>query len=221
MPVHRVQQGECLTTIAARYSAESWRALHDHPDNADLKKARPNPSILLPGDAVVVPEAGEEKFVECASGKLHRFKVKQALGGLRIVLRDAEGTPFGGKKYVITVGGREIEGVTNGEGLVEVDVPLSEEAATLRAWLYDDDDLDDPDIEYELLLGHLDPSTSLSGVHGRLQNLGFRVSPDGQPGDETKRAIQRFRDQHGITPEGEDLLDKTLCAALCAMHEGA
>ncbi len=221
MPLHRVQQGECLSTIAARYRAGSWQALHDHPDNAELKKARPNPNILLPGDEVFVPDDGEEKQVECATGKLHRFKLKQALAGLRVVLRDAEGNTFGGKKYVVAVGGREIEGVTDGDGLVEVEVPLGERAATLRAWLYEDDDPDDPDIEYELLLGHLDPAKSVTGVQERLRNLGFRVPDDGKLGEETARAIQRFRDQHALVPEGDELIDDALCDALCKSHGGA
>jgi hypothetical protein len=221
MPLHRVQQGECLSTIAARYRAKSWQTLHDHPDNAELKKARPNPNILLPGDEVRIPDELEEKLVPCATGKVHRFRVKQAMVGLRVVLKDAEGNVFGGKKYQVSVAGRSIEGVTDGDGLVEVEVPLGESAATLRAWLFEDDDPEDPDIEYDLLIGQLDPVVSVSGLQGRLKNLGFRVPLDGRLGEETARAIQRFRDRLGLVASGEELVDDALCQALSAEHGGA
>lgn len=221
VPFYRVAQGDCLSSIAARCRAGTWQDLYNHPNNAELKKSRPNPHILRPGDEVFIPDPGEEKKVECATGKMHRFHVKQPLADLRVVLRDAEGNPFGGKKYVVEVDGTKIEGKTADDGLVEVKVPLSASEATLSAWLYDGEDPEDPDVEYQLHLGHLDPHKTISGVQGRLRNLGFRVPIDGQLGEQTARAIQRFRDRYNLAPEGEDMIDDTLCEALCKAHLGA
>lgn len=39
MPVvHRVQQGECLESIAHRYGLMDWRVIFDHPDNEGLRE---------------------------------------------------------------------------------------------------------------------------------------------------------------------------------------
>ena len=76
MPIHVVKPGECFTRIAERYGFSDYKALYDHPDNADLKKKRPNPNVLHPGDRIVVPDK-EEKIIEgLATGKIHRFKWK-------------------------------------------------------------------------------------------------------------------------------------------------
>jgi hypothetical protein len=53
---HRVRQGECLASIAARHGLPSAEALFDHPDNAELKRRRKHPGVLSPGDVVKVPE---------------------------------------------------------------------------------------------------------------------------------------------------------------------
>ena len=53
---HRVTQGESITTIALRYGFRDPKAIYDHPDNAELKKKRPSPDILFPGDVVIIPD---------------------------------------------------------------------------------------------------------------------------------------------------------------------
>jgi len=39
--IHVVQQGECFSSIAARYGMKSWKELYEHPDNAELAKKWP------------------------------------------------------------------------------------------------------------------------------------------------------------------------------------
>ena len=63
MPVHTVEQGEHLSSIAAKYGFQKVATIWDHPDNAGLKSKRKNPHILLPGDKVVIPE-GERGFYD-------------------------------------------------------------------------------------------------------------------------------------------------------------
>lgn len=53
---HVVRQGECLSAIAKRYGFASYRIIYDHPDNAELRRARPNPNLLFPGDVIVIPD---------------------------------------------------------------------------------------------------------------------------------------------------------------------
>ena len=219
MPVHCVQQGECLSTIATRYGAGGWQALYDHPDNTDLRKTRPNPNILLPGDKVFVPEKGEPKRVDCSTEMLHRFTVKIPRAGLRVVLEDPDEKPLAGKKYVIKIGEKEIQGVTGADGLIETEVPLNECNASLSAWL-DAEDTNDPDFESELLIGHLDPVATVSGIQARLKNLGFHCDVDGVLGPQTNAAISRFREKNGMAADVEDPIDDALRDKLVELHEG-
>jgi N-acetylmuramoyl-L-alanine amidase len=220
MRVHRVQQGECLSTIAAHYRIGKWQELYNHGSNADLRKLRPNPNILFPGDEVFIPDLNNDKRVECSTGKSHRFTLNIPQTVLRIFLKDVDGEPFAHKKYIVHVGDKDIEGVTGPDGLVETEVPVGERTALLSVWLWDDDP-DDPDIEYELQLGHLDPARTIEGVQARLQNLGFRCTLDGVLGPQTAGAIGRFREKYKVPQEGEDLIDDALCDKLAELHEGA
>jgi len=219
MPVHRVQQGECLSTIAIRYGTGGWQALYDHPNNADLRKTRPNPNILLPGDKVFVPEKSESKGVDCGTEQRHRFTVKIPRTGLRVVLEDPDEKPLAGKKYVIKIGEKEIQGVTGADGLIHSEVPLNECAASLSAWLYAED-TDDPDFESDLLIGHLDPVSTVSGIQARLKNLGFHCDVDGVLGPQTKAAISRFRQKNGMATGAADPIDDALRDKLATLHEG-
>src|SRR5262245_14105552 len=112
MQVHRVQQGECLSTIAAHYRISRWQELYNHASNADLRKLRPNPNILFPGDEVIIPDLNNDKRVECSTGKSHRFTVNVPQTILRVFLKDPDGEPFANKKYIVQVGDKDIEGVT-------------------------------------------------------------------------------------------------------------
>ena len=54
--VHKVEPGESLYSIAHKYGIACWQSIYEHPDNADLRRRRPNPHVLHPGDEVRVPE---------------------------------------------------------------------------------------------------------------------------------------------------------------------
>jgi N-acetylmuramoyl-L-alanine amidase len=219
MPVHCVQQGECLSTIATRYGVGGWQTLYDHPGNADLRKTRPNPNVLFPGDNVFVPEKGEPKRVDCSTEKRHRFTVKIPSTSLRVVLEDPDEQPLAGKKYIIKIGEKEIHGVTGADGLIKTEVPLNECSASLSAWLYAED-TEEPDFESELLIGHLDPVSTVSGIQARLKNLGFYCDVDGDLGPQTEAAISRFREKNGMPTDVEDPVDDALRDKLVELHEG-
>ena len=75
MPNHTVKQGECLSSIAAKYGFGDWKALYDHPSNAALKKKRPNPHVLFPGDVVSIPEK-EKKQARVKTGQELKLTVR-------------------------------------------------------------------------------------------------------------------------------------------------
>ena len=71
MPVvHKVKQGECISSIAEDYGF-SWERIWNDLNNEELKQKRKDPNILYPGDEVVIAdkEVREEIDGQSFSGK--------------------------------------------------------------------------------------------------------------------------------------------------------
>ena len=205
MTVHKVEQGECLSSLAARYGFSGWKRLHEHSANGELKKKRPNPNILAPGDEVVVPDRSQ-KSLSIATDRTHPFRVNIIKVKLRIALVDWSGKPYEGKRFIVNAGAREITGTTASGGIVEVEVPATESTARLRAWLYDEDEI--PTIDRNLAIGHIDPIDTESGVRARLSNLGYRCPITSETAthadDRLLSAARSFRAKHRL-PKVEPL----------------
>jgi hypothetical protein len=212
---HRVQQGECLTSLATRYRLKDWRELYHHPDNDSLRELLRDPHALLPGDVVAIPDR-EERAVECATGRLHRFLVRRRTVEFRVRLVDGAGTPHAGKRFALRVDDHEIEQRTDADGFVDASVPPEATSAHLRVWFDDEDD--EPDLDYEIAIGHLDPVETITGVQARLDNLGFACEVTGRLDEATLWAMRAFRAHHGL-PGGGDEPDDALRAKLRAEHD--
>lgn len=190
--VHTVAQAECMSSIAERYGF-FWETLWNDPDNAELKQLRGDPNLLAPGDRVHVPDlrVGE------ASGAVdarHTFKIKgvPALFELRVVF---DGEPRAGESYVLDVDGVVFEGATDGDGWIKEYISPRARKGTLT--------LRDGAEVHELALGHLDPIDTVSGVQGRLANLGYYDGPvDGRESDALSRAVRDFQDAEGLEMSG-------------------
>jgi hypothetical protein len=201
MTSHIVRQGECLSSLAARSGLGDWKQLYDHPANADLKKKRPNPNVLAPGDKVEAPDL-ETKTVSAATGRIHTYVVKLQKVKLRIAIVSWSGEPYQGKRFLVNAGAREMKGTTAADGMVEVEVPATQSAARLRVWLDDAGEDASPTIDRELAIGHIDPIEMLSGVRKRLSNLGYRCPVSNEPikqlDDPTLVAVRSFRVRNGL-----------------------
>src|SRR5215475_3933737 len=110
MPVHVVAPGETLSTIAAQYGFSDYKRVYEHPDNQALRKKRPNPNILHPGDEVHIPDV-KTKLQSVPKPKL------------KVTLLDDLGQPLANLPYVLTVGKVDIEGKTDGGGVVNQEIP--------------------------------------------------------------------------------------------------
>lgn len=216
MDTHTVEQGDCLSSIADLYGFADYRTIYDHSANAALKQNRPNPNVLLPGDTVVIPDK-EQKEISCAAGQQHIFQVQRPTTFLRLRIQDDQNKGFANKKYRLTIDGVRTEGQTDGDGLITQKISPSAINGNLLVWIYDDPHASP--VPFPLDLGHLDPVTEVSGVQGRLNNLGFDCgSVDGVMGPDTEDALRAFQTQMGLPVTGQP--DSATQAKLTQVHDG-
>lgn len=206
MPItHVVAQGDCFSKIAKRYGFADYKVIYDHPDNAELKKKRPNPNVLRPGDSIQIPDH-TLKEIDAPAGQMHRFKVKLAEKALRLALAGPDGKPLAGVDYELDLGEKTPrKSATDGGGKLEELVP----ADCTRATLYIQDRV------LVLNLGHLNPLAEAktgdhTGLQGRLKNLGYDPGPaDGKYGPRTRAALAVFQADNDLEITGK-LDDATL-----------
>jgi hypothetical protein len=187
--IYTVKRGDCISNIAEREGL-FWQTLWDH--NPALKSKRKNPNILFPGDQVIIP-ARRSKEVTGATESRHRFRKEGVPALLRIVL-ERDHVPIKNTRYVLTIDGKVREGTTNGQGLLEADIPPQASQGKIEI----------EDLVFELELGGMDPIDETAGIQDRLKNLGFYDGDiDGEMGPETEKALALFQSWVGIDPTGK------------------
>ena len=206
---HVVQQGECLASIALDAGVR-WQTLWDHPRNAELRRLRKDPSVLLPGDQVLIPEQ-PFRSEACQTGSSYRFVCKGTIQRLQLIMLTEDGQPRRGIKYTLSIDGVETSGTTDADGTIACSIRANARQGTL---VLHEPNQDEP---YELLLGHLDPLSVTSGAQARLNNLGFRCGEvDGVIGPRTRHAIRCFQASRSLVVTGE--LDEATRNALAEAH---
>lgn len=160
--IHTVCPREHLGHIARFYGFEQATTVWNHSSNSPLRQRRADPYLLLPGDEVVIPEKTPATF-RLATGKEHPLTVYLQLLTLRVKLLTLSGEPLQNASVRVSVDGQEEEQTTNGEGFLDLSVPMDAHRASLQAL----------GLTYELALGGLDPAAEPSGIRQRLCNLGF------------------------------------------------
>jgi hypothetical protein len=189
---YTVKQGDCIASIAFKHGMFP-DTIWDDSKNSDLKKKRKDINVLLPGDELYI-RGKEEKEESCASEERHRFRRKGVPEILKLQLLYA-GKPRAEINYTIIIDGISVSGATDEEGRLEHPIPPDAKEGELILG---------EDEKYQLFLGNLDPIHEVSGVQGRLRNLGFyNGSIDGELTDETVQAIQDFQVENELEPTGE------------------
>lgn len=79
---HELKSGECINTLAHDYKLP-WEKIWNHPNNAELKEKRKEPSVLKAGDLLFIPDKAQ-KSVSVATNKAHQFVMKSAKTHLRL-----------------------------------------------------------------------------------------------------------------------------------------
>jgi len=190
--VHVVQQGECLSSIARKFGFKDWHVLYDHPANAELKKRRPNPNALLPGDLVAIPEPIVRTDTR-PTGSWHEFTVEREKPRLKVQLLGLDGKALPSQDYQLTVDGQERYGTADGQGLVDEPVGAGTRSATLRTTVPAGDDT--RELVWRFAIGTLDPMSTTSGLQARLANLQYYTGAiDGNYGPVTRGAVLALQD---------------------------
>lgn len=201
-----VEQGDCVSSIA--YEAGLlWETIWNHPANSELKTKRKDPNVLLPGDKMFIPELKPRQEPR-ATGATHVFQMKGVPVKLRVRLLK-NNKPRANIKYLLDVDGVVKQGETDGDGWVEAKIAPDASHGKLT--------LPDTQEEYPLLLGHLDPIDSISGVQARLRNLGYYGGPaDDQMSEKLVVALKAFQKKNELKETGQ--VDASTQSALKSAH---
>lgn len=210
MPVHTVSEGDCLSSIAERYGF-FWETLWNHPQNAHIVRDRKDPNTLAVGDAVFIPEKRMKSYVR-STGARYTWKVKGVPAKFRVQARWGD-EPMAGAPYVLTVDGEVHEGVTDGEGGVEVTIRPSARRASLAVGE------GARRLEYTFDLGAMPPAADVAGALERLRSLGFYAGEGREElDDEARGAVRAFQRECGLDATGE--IDDATRTKLRRLHDG-
>jgi hypothetical protein len=188
MPNYTVAQGDCLSSIGAKFGFAP-DTLWNLGENAELKLKRKDPNVLYPGDVVFVPDL-RVKEVSCATDQSHKFEKKGVPAKLRIRLLDDQ-QPRANIPYQLQIDGKSISGTTDGDGYIEQPLPPGAQTGRLIVGNGNTREV------HDLAFGTVDPIDTDSGVNGRLRDLGF------QTGADPSEAIKAFQQKHGMEVNGQ------------------
>lgn len=199
-----VKQGDTMAIIAKQHQFFDWRTIYLAPENAPLRRLRPDPNLLFPKDQVIIQDK-QPKQEEAETGKRHVFHVGGMRYEIRIVLKDVRGQPLSGAPYELTIDGGSVPGTTDANGLLRAEIPIVAQTLTLKVRGYG----------WDLDVGELNPmpqtkDNGVSGAQGRLRNLGYDVGLiDGKLGPKTRAALRLFQQRQGIAPADGGLTPDT------------
>ncbi|MFO0838743.1 MAG: peptidoglycan-binding protein [Phycisphaerae bacterium] len=204
-----VRSGDSIGSIALDHG-HFWETLWNEPANSQLKTARVNPNVLLPGDRVTVPEK-QRKDEPIAAEQRHRFKRRGEPARLKVRLLFAD-QPLSGRPYTIKIDGRDGQpGTTDGDGNIDVGVASNAKRAIVTLGEGDHAQV------FEFDIGKLSPASEVIGAQMRLENLGYLpVETDGVLGPATEASLKAFQHETGLPVTGK--LDPATQQKLIELH---
>ena len=198
--VVEAKEGECVISISKEAGFADWKTVYQHPKNEKLRQTRPDPSILVAGDQVYVPDF-QPLTVTLKAGSTYTIHTKAPHAKVDLVMSDPNGDPYKRVKYQLKVGDNTYTGRTTSEGKIKRKIPAEATEGHLTLFL---DDSGDTVLEFVIELGGLPPHDTHEGVQARLNNLGY-ATPDaekGKPGPGTAHALRDFQTDHQLPVTG-------------------
>lgn len=205
--LHQVQEGECIAKLADRYGFAS-DTVWTHPANANLKALRKTKYILYAGDSataadqVTIPPKRRTHIV-VATGmgyRVRRIGIPEVLR-LQFLVNDKPRKQIACLVSLSTENGQVIADRalrTDDQG--KIAMPIPPRACHARVTLM----LGTEEMEYNFLVGHLEPFDTNIGVQARLHNLGFSCGDEaGELGPATKQALYAFQDHYQLPLSGD------------------
>lgn len=203
-----VQENECVASIADE-TGHFWQTIWNDPANADLKAARKDPNVLLPGDRVTVPPLREGSAAG-ETGQRHRFRRRGVPSRLTVRVLE-NGEPRAGEPYKLLADETVRSGVTGDDGSVSTFLSALARKVELRVGT------GDALTVYDLSPKELRPLNDLAGAQQRLANLDFDcLEEKGRFGDLTRAAVTAFQKSRKLAETGE--LDAATLEALQKAH---
>jgi len=167
MQPYVIRRGDYLSQIAHQFDFDADTVWKD-PTNDDLRKLRPDPNILFPGDILHIPDQDGRKLPShsLVIGSLNSFSAPLAPTA-KISVQFTGGPPdtYASKAFVIDELENLVGLTTDGIGNASFDIPVTLSSVTVR--------FTDSGETYSLDVGGLDPINTWTGICHRLQNLGY------------------------------------------------
>lgn len=207
---HVIVAGDHVVRLAYTHGHATVDAVWQHPANAELRAARPDPGVLAPADVVHVPDAPARVFEGLSTRREHTLVVELPLPMLRLVLLRPGGIPYAAHPCTAELDDTHARVETDAEGALALELgPLTSTVALA----FDRQALD-------LAIAHLQPVETTPGWHARLENLGYAPGPlrGDTPVDPyaVRSAIEELQCDHGLVVDG--VIGPETRAALLAAH---
>lgn len=215
-----VRSSDYLTALAHQRQTTVPAILAD-PNNAEFKKRRPHPEILLRGDVVFLPDPAPAWF-SVNVGATNTFVGKLPNVDVKLTLRQSDGTPIANKTVTTTPTLGTAPLTTDGGGAITLSVPIGLRTVQIA--------VDGGGPVFNVNVGNLDPHDAPSGLLSRLRQLGHvgdegpharaRQWLSGVNADlenlSLQRGIESYQASNGHDVTGE--ADDTLCASVRDDH---
>jgi hypothetical protein len=214
---YKVQQGECLISIAQKFGIVDWRTIYDHPENEAFKELRQNPNMICAGDEVYIPGL-EGARVKAEANKKLTFVLRQAKAYFPVRLTNSKFEPLADISYTLSVYKSEKDlkddplqrfedQKTDEDGFVEQLLPKGAKFAVLEYAPYES--RPSLTLKKRFFIGELDDPRTKEGTRSRLNHFGF-FSGEGRFNDESKelfsKQLEGFKEKYGLSDD-ESVVD--------------
>ena len=189
---HIVQQGDCLSSIAAFYKRLP-KSIWDAGENAELKQKRKSSNVLRPGDKVVIPDL-KTKQIDAPTDQETKF-VRLGATCKRDALSHPRWRP---RNQTLRRGLHPLPRWQNRHRFHRWRRRRPQTPRSHRQWRHHPHPLAAPSPSHS---GALDPHDTLTGMQARLNQCGYNAgSVDGNLTDQVKSAIKIIPKRSGHDP---------------------